>query len=102
MTEITKTTELTALEIRQQEVEQYEKNIQLFTSIAAGLPSVWPSHLEHLKGEKNHHEAIAKIENLDDVALVGQLWAYDSAQASIRSEMIEKAKAEAILQAKKA
>jgi hypothetical protein len=92
-------TEKTPLELRQDEVEQYEKNIELYTSIAAGLPSEWPSHLEHLKGEKNQHEAIAKLENLADVELVGKLWAYEQAQAFIRSEMIEKAKAEAILNA---
>jgi hypothetical protein len=100
MTEITP--ERTPLELRQDEVNQYQKNIELYTSIAAGLPSEWPSHLEHLKGEKNQHEAISKIENLADVLLVGNLWAYESAQASIRSEMIEKAKAEAILKAMKA
>jgi hypothetical protein len=92
-------TEKTPLELRQDEVEQYEKNIELYTSIAAGLPSEWPSHLEHLKGEKNQHEAIAKLENLADVELVGKLWAYEQAQAFIRSEMVEKAKAEAILNA---
>jgi hypothetical protein len=92
-------TEKTAIEIRQDEVSQYEQNIELYTSISAGLPSKWPTHLEHLKGEKNQHEAIAKLENLADVELVGKLWAYEQAQAFIRSEMIEKAKAEAILNA---
>jgi hypothetical protein len=92
-------TEKTALELRQEEVAQYEANIELYKSIAAGLPSEWPSHLEHLKNEKSQHEAIAKVENLDDVELVGKLWAYESAQAAIRSEMVEKAKAEAILNA---
>jgi hypothetical protein len=96
------TPEKTELEVRQEEVNQYQKNIELYTSIAAGLPSEWPSHLEHLKGEKGQHAAIAKIENLSDVELVGKLWAYEAAQASIRSEMIEKAKAEAILKAMKA
>jgi hypothetical protein len=91
--------EKTPLELRQEEVDQYQTNIELYTSIAAGLPSEWPSHLEHLKGEKNQHESIAKLENLADVELVGKLWAYEQAQAFIRSEMIEKAKAEAILNA---
>jgi hypothetical protein len=99
MTEITP--EKTAIQLRKEEVDQYQANIELFTSIAAGLPSEWPSHLEHLKTEKSQHEAIAKVDNLADVALVAQLWAYESAQASIRSEMVEKAKAEAILKAMK-
>jgi hypothetical protein len=92
-------TEMTPLESRQSEVNQYADNIKLYQTIAAGLPSEWPKHLEHLKGSKNQHEDIAKIENLDDVLLVGKLWAQESAQAAIRSEMIEKAKAEAILNA---
>jgi len=100
MTEITP--EKTPLELRQEEVDQYQANIDLYKSIAAGLPSEWPAHLAHLKNEKNPHEAISKIENLADVELVGQLWAYEQAQASIRTEMIEKAKAAAILGAMKA
>jgi hypothetical protein len=101
MTENTSAT-FDPIKARQEEVDQYNKNIELFTLIAAGLPTEWPSHLEHLKGEKNQHEAIAKIEKIADVELVGKLWAYESAQASIRSEMVEKAKAEAILNAMKA
>jgi hypothetical protein len=92
-------TEKTAVELRQEEVNQYQANIELYTSIAAGLPSEWPKKLAHLKGEKNQHEAIANVEDLADVALIGQLWAYEAAKASIRSEMVEKAKAEAILNA---
>ena len=98
MTENTEAT-FDPIKSRQEEVDQYQANIELFTSIAAGLPSEWPSHLEHLKNEKSQHDAIAKVENLADVALVAKLWAYESAQASIRSEMVEKAKAEAILNA---
>lgn len=100
MTEITPNK--TALELRQEEVDQYQTNIDLYKSIAAGLPSEWPSHLAHLKAEKNPHDAIAKIQDLADVELVGKLWAYEQAQAAIRTEMIEKAKAEAILMAMKA
>ena len=92
-------TQKTALELRQEEVNQYQANIELYVSISSGLPSEWPARLEHLKGEKNQHEAIAKIEDLADVELIGQLWAYEAAQAAIRSEMVEKAKAEAILNA---
>jgi hypothetical protein len=95
-------TEKTPVQIRQEEVNQYQANIDMYTVIAAGLPSEWPERLVHLKGEKNQHEAIAKIEDLADVVLVGQLWAYEAAKASIRSEMVEKAKAEAILNALKA
>jgi len=100
MTDKTETT-FDPIQAREEEVNQYKANIELYTSIASQLPSEWPSHLEHLKNEKSQHEAIAKVESLADVELVGKLWAYESAQASIRSEMIEKAKAEAILNALK-
>lgn len=96
MEEITQP-EKTALELRREEVAQYQANIAMYTSIAAGLPSEWPAHLAHLKGMKNQHEAIAAIEDLDDVTLVGQLWAHDQAQAAIRAETIEMMKAKAIL-----
>jgi hypothetical protein len=101
MTENTEAT-FDPIKARQDEVKQYEENIELYTSIVAELPSEWPSHLEHLKNEKNQHEAISKIENLADVELVAKLWTHDAAKASIRSEMIEKAKSEAILKAMKA
>jgi hypothetical protein len=92
-------TELNPIEVRQQEVNDYQNNIDLYTTIASNLPSEWPKHLEHLKGSKNRHEDIASVADLDDVALVGKLWAQESAQAAIRAEMIEKAKAESILEA---
>lgn len=94
--------EPTAIELREQEVAQYEENIALYKSIASTLPSEWPEHLKHLKDAKNHHDAIASVEDLDDVALVSDLWAYDMAIKSIRTEMVEKAKSQAILAALKA
>jgi hypothetical protein len=89
--------EMTPLESRRAEVAQYAANIAMYKSIAQGLPKDWPPHLAHLKGIKNQHEAIASIADLDDVELVGKLWAHDQAENAIRAEMIEKAKAESIL-----
>lgn len=91
--------EKTAIEIRQEEVAQYEANIALYTSIANNTPSEWPEHLVHLKASTSRHTDIASIEDLDDVQLVGDLWAHDDALGAIRAETIEKRKAEAILQA---
>lgn len=89
----------TAIEMRIAEVAEYESAIALFTTIASNLPSVWPDRLAHLKGSTDKHKVIADIEDLDDVQLVSDLWAYDDAQAAIRSNMVEKRKAEAILAA---
>jgi hypothetical protein len=92
-TEIT----LTALEVRQNEIAQYEANIATYTAIAANTPSEWPAHLVAHKGAKNKHEVIASIEDLDDVLLLSDLWTNEDAKAAIRTETLEKRKAEAIL-----
>jgi hypothetical protein len=90
-------TEKTPLDFRREEVAAYDKNIALYKSIAATLPGEWPDRLIAYKGAKNQHELIAEIQDLDDVELVSKLWAHDAATNSIRAEMVEKAKAEAIL-----
>jgi hypothetical protein len=87
----------TPLELRAAEVAQYQANIEMYSAIAATLPSVWPEHLFAYKTRKDKHEAIAEIENLDDVQLVSDLWAYGAAQAAIRSETVEMRKSQAIL-----
>lgn len=85
--------------MRQDEIAQYQANILMYTAIVASTPSEWPSHLAHLKGVKNRHEEISKIESLEDVELLGDLWTHDDAAAAIRSETIEMKKAQAILTA---
>jgi hypothetical protein len=90
-------TDLTPLQMREAEVAQYQANIEMYTAIAATLPNEWPENLVHLKGASDKHAAIAEVESLDDVELVSDLWAYDAAQAAIRSETVEMRKAKAIL-----
>jgi len=85
------------IKARQDEVAQYEANIATYTAIVANTPSEWPAHLVAHKGAKNKHEVIATIEDLDDVILLSDLWANDDARAAIRTETLEKRKAEAIL-----
>ena len=85
------------VELRRQEVSSYSDAILLYQGIAASLPSEWPDRLVAFKGRTDTHTAIAEIDDLDDVELVSQLWAHDQAQASIRSNMVERAKAQAIL-----
>lgn len=67
--------------------------------MASALPSEWPDHLVQYKGRTDRHEAIAEIEDLDDVALVSDLWAHDQAVAAVRAETVEMRKAQAILTA---
>ena len=89
----------TPIELRQDEVASYQSNIDLYTAMAAALPSEWPDHLIQYKGRTDRHEAIAEIEDLEDVALVSDLWAHDQAVAAIRAETVEMRKAQAILTA---
>jgi hypothetical protein len=94
--------EKTPIELRKEEIAQYQANIDLYKSIASNLPSEWPAKLAHLKNSSNQHSDIATIEDLDEVTLVSDLWAHDEALASIRAETVEMRKAMAILEALKA
>jgi hypothetical protein len=90
-------TQLTPLELRRLEVAQYATNISMYEAMAADLPSVYPKRLESYKGSKDQHSDIAKVTAMADVELLSDLWAHDAAVAAIRSETVEKRKAEAIL-----
>lgn len=90
---------MTALEARIAEVAQYQKNIDIYTSMLADLPTTWPAHLEKYKGTINKHEVIGEVENLDDVTLLSDLWAADDCKKAIRTETLEMRKAQAILAA---
>ncbi|CAB4138336.1 hypothetical protein UFOVP332_16 [uncultured Caudovirales phage] len=85
------------IKARQDEIAQYEANIATYTAIEANTPSEWPANLLAYKGAKNKHEVIATIEDLSDVELLSDLWTNDEAKAAIRTETLEKRKAEAIL-----
>lgn len=85
------------IKARQDEIAQYEQNIATYTAIVASTPSEWPAHLLPHKGATNKHEVIAQIEDLADVELLSDLWTNADARAAIRTETLEKRKAEAIL-----
>jgi hypothetical protein len=87
----------TPLETRQAEVDQYTANIAMYQTMLTSLPTEYPAHLQQFKGTKDKHNVIATIEDLDDVNLLSKLWAADDCKAAIRSEMVERAKAQAIL-----
>ena len=90
-------TEVTLLEARQAEVDQYSANIAMYTTILATLPTVWPEHLQSYKGASDEHATIATVEDLADVELLAALWQADDCKAAIRTETLERAKAASIL-----
>lgn len=89
--------EITPLQAREAEVAQYEANIALYTTILAGLPTEWPERLLQYRDAADKHKAAGEVDNLDDVTLLSQLWYADQCYKAIRSETVEKTKAEAIL-----
>ena len=88
--------------VREAEVAQYDQNITLYESIYATLPKEWPARLEAFKGRKDHQQAVAEVEDLDDVELLAKLLYMEQVKASIRAEKLERTKAAAILAALKA
>ena len=94
---MTDQTQVTPLEARIAEVAQYEANILLYTTMLASLPTKWPAHLTQFKDAKDKHSVIGKISDLNDVELVADLWMADDCVKAIRTETLEKRKAEAIL-----
>lgn len=90
------------IDARQAEVDQYDANIALYQTILATLPTDWPARLEQFKGRKDHQQAVAEVEDLDDVELLAKLLYAEQVKASIRAEKLERTKAAAILAALKA
>jgi hypothetical protein len=94
---MTEATPMTPLQARVAEVAQYEANIAMYTTMLASLPTEYPAHLLQYKGATDKHAVIGTIEDLDDVVLLSDLWAADDCRKAIRTETLEKRKAEAIL-----
>jgi hypothetical protein len=94
---MTEETQITPLQARIAEVAQYEANIAMYTRMLESLPTEYPAHLEQYKGATDKHAVIGTVESLSDVELLSDLWAADDCRKAIRTETLEKRKAEAIL-----
>lgn len=86
------------IQLRRDEVEQYDANIAMYQAIAAQLPDKWPAELEQYRHPKNQHKAIDALP-ADKVQQVAELWYADDVQHAIRTETLERTKAAAILAA---
>jgi hypothetical protein len=87
------------VEARQAEVAAYDANIAVYNSVYAGLPKDWPDHLLKYRKAKNQHQIIDEVEDIQDVNLLSQLWYADQVHNLIRTEILERTKAAAILAA---
>lgn len=88
--------ELTPVEVRQNEVDQYTQNVSMYQALYESLPHEWPERLLKYRGT-NEHDACAVVEDLADVVLLAQLFQSDAAYKAIRTEMLERTKAAGIL-----
>jgi hypothetical protein len=90
-------TDITPLEARRQEVDQYQANIDMYQTLLDTLPSEWPDRLAQHRGRTDHQQAAAEVDSLEDVALLGDLLFREQCEGSIRAELVEQRKAAAIL-----
>ena len=88
---------LTVRQARQEEVNQYQANIDMYTKMLELLPTEYPAHLLQYKNASNRHDTIDLIEDLEDVQLLSDLWAADTCRKTIRTETVEMRKSLAIL-----
>lgn len=89
-------TQITQLQARIAEVQQYEANIALYKTILQTLPTEWPEKLLQYKGAQNQQDTIANVD-IADVELLSQLWYADECIKAVKTEILEMTKAKAIL-----
>jgi len=88
-------TQLTPKQIRQAEVDSYQNNIDIYTTLLATLDGDWDADLVHLKGIDPHDAA--RQCSMDRLARLAVLQQFDQVTNLLKTETIEHAKAKAIL-----
>ena len=92
---MTEEVKLTAKEVRQLEVDSYRANIQTYKKLLATLDGNWDADLAHLKGVEAQEAARqCPMNKLDRLAVLQQ---FDQVSNLLKTEIVECAKAEAIL-----
>jgi len=87
--------QLTSAQLRQMEVDAYTKNVEVYTALLATLDGNWDADLLHLKNLDAHEAARqCPIERIERLAVLIQ---YEQVSGLLRTEMLERAKAAAIL-----
>ena len=87
--------QLTALEVRQAEVDSYSGNVDIYKALLATLDGDWDKDLVHLK-DIEAQEAARKcpMDRLERLAVLQQ---FDQVTNLLKTEIVERAKATAIL-----
>jgi hypothetical protein len=87
--------ELTAKEARQMEVDNYSTNVSNYNKLLATLDGDWDDDLLHLKGVEGQEAARqCPMDRLERLAVLQQ---YDQVTNLLKTEIVERAKAQAIL-----
>ena len=92
---MTEQTELTAKELRQLEVDSYEANIAVYQTLLSTLDGNWDADLVHLKNIEG--QEAARQCPMDKLARLAVLQQYDQVTNLLKTEIVECAKAQAIL-----
>lgn len=87
--------QLTAKEVRQLEVNSYTVNISTYKSLLATLDGDWDADLVHLKGVEQ--QEAARQCTMDKLARLAVLQQFDQVTNLLKTEIVECAKAKAIL-----
>jgi hypothetical protein len=88
-------TEITPIQARQMEVDSYSANVATYTALLATLDGDWDSDLVHLKGiEAQEAARQCPMDRLERLAVLQQ---YDQVTNLLKTEIVERAKAAAIL-----
>jgi hypothetical protein len=92
---MTDAVELTPVQVRQAEVDSYSANVDAYNKLLATLDGNWDADLIHLKDiEAQEAARQCPMDRLDRLAVLQQ---YDQVTNLLKTEIVERAKAQAIL-----
>lgn len=88
-------TEITPLQARQMEVDSYSTNVDTYQALLATLDGDWDDDLVHLKDMEAQEAARqCPMDRLERLAVLQQ---YEQVTKLLKTEIVERAKANAIL-----
>ena len=92
---MTEEIQLTPLQVRQMEVDAYSANVANYQALLATLDGDWDADLVHLKGIEGQEAARqCPMDRLERLAVLQQ---FDQVTNLLKTEIVERAKATAIL-----
>jgi hypothetical protein len=92
---MTEEIELTPIEMRQMEINDYTINVENYTALLATLDGNWDADLSHLKDVEVQEAARqCPMDRLERLAVLQQ---FDQVTNLLKTEIVERAKAKAIL-----